>query len=237
MITIWTLCKVGVLHRGQKASWSRERTCSFWIAIVEATHSYILVSSAGLNGCAHKREGQSNDTVLSAWLQASWKDLAGSGSPQVPFQWAVITAEVSSHTPTHTHTRWRTHAFRLGGLRDEWAHWGLGLIKWAVARSWCKEILWWDYQSALDGAGPSSAAGRAHWGSISAAAKCCHFNPNINMLAKLEKEASFTYFTNILMYRGLIAFADVNHHRATCPRSKQGSTKTHCLNRRSWQSI
>lgn len=140
-----------------------------------------------------------------------------------------------SHTDPHTH--WRTHAFRLGGLRDEWAHWGLGLIKWAVARSWCKEILWWDYQSALDGAGPSSAAGRAHWGSISAAAKCCHFNPNINMLAKLEKEASFTYFTNILMYRGLIAFADVNHHRATCPRSKQGSTKTHCLNRRSWQSI
>lgn len=51
------------------------------------------------------------------------------------------------------------------------------------------------------------------------------------MLAKLEKEASFTYFTNILMYRGLIAFADVNHHRATCPRRKQGAAKAHRLNR------
>ena len=95
-----------------------------------------------LRVCELKRQG--NDTVLSAWLQASWKDLVGSGSAQVSFQCAVITAEESSHTPIHTHTQ------MLGGARDEWAYWGLVLIKRPAVGSWCKEILWWDYQSTLD---------------------------------------------------------------------------------------
>lgn len=98
-----TSTEVGVL---QRACGNRIGTCSLWIPFSEATHSRVF-TMARLEShqwaCVRKREGQSNDTVLSAWLQASWRDLAGSGSPQVPFQWAVITAEVSSHTLTHTH--------------------------------------------------------------------------------------------------------------------------------------
>ncbi len=156
---MWTVCKVGVLQRGQKASRSRIKTYSLWIPISKATQSHIFsawhslsLRKLDLHQCVCERKGQSNDTVLSAWLQASWKDLAGSGSPQVPFQWAVITAKVSSHTPTHTHTHTHTcsgAAGRMSALRP-------GPDQVSGGRSWCKEILWWDYQSTLDWAGLGS---------------------------------------------------------------------------------
>lgn len=53
-----------------------------------------------------------------------------------------------SHTDPHT----LTHVL---GPADEWAQWGLGLIKRPAAGSWCKEILWWDYQSTLGWPGPA----------------------------------------------------------------------------------
>lgn len=158
-------------------------------------HGTVGVSSVGM--CAQARGAEQwhgPERLIAGILKRScWLGLTtGPLSVGCHYRWGEL-----SHTDPHT--RWHTHM--VGGPRDEWAHWGLGLIKWAAARSWCKEILWWDYQSTLDWAGPAqehAAAGRAHWGSISAAAKRCRFNPCINMLSKLEKEASFSHFTNIL---------------------------------------
>lgn len=118
-----TVGKVGVLQRGQKTP-GVEQEHFHSESPLTRFHRGTVWGSIARQWARTGAVCQCNDMVLSTWIQASWKDLASSSAPQVCFQWAVITTEVSSHTLTPPSLR---------TLRG-WMHWVLGLIKRAAAR-------------------------------------------------------------------------------------------------------
>jgi len=166
MIKLNVNSEVGVLQRGQIVQ--DMFTLNPPLPLSEkATHSHAYFSDSSeceetsiVSGppdrpvCAQSAAaGRTMTRSPAPWLQPSWKDLAGSGSPRVPFSVGCHyrRGELSHAEPTRAHTHIRAHTHwrtRKNERTEAWA--------WSSEprpRSWCKEILWWDSLSVLERAG------------------------------------------------------------------------------------